>query len=483
MHKLGFIALIACLACESSSPETPSPDPDTEVVLGEDTTVPEVSDGPIEPAVVRSLSFTESDARVRNPERGFYSYITLTEDRDLSWVEQRGHRLVFSYVRLDAYRDTAISAELLEAMATGLDSVREAGMKVILRFAYNAGPYPDSEPDASKAQVLAHIAQLEPTLRAHTDVIAVVQAGFVGAWGEWHSSTNGLLDDPADRRDILEALLDAVPAEHQVQLRYPPYKGEMYGDPLSEATAFTDTYAARTGHHNDCFLASDTDLGTYPSNAIETWKAYVAEDTRFVVMGGETCADNPPRSSCDTTVEEMERLHFTYINHDYHPDVVEGWRSEGCFESLERRLGYRLVARSATLPEAILPGGRFAFELTLENVGFAAPIHARPVNLVINGPERHVLSLSDVDVRQWYPGAPITLSSMLELPASLPEGTYSLALELPDPSARLAPRPEYAIQLANEALWNAGLNRLGAFEVSANASGGSNVNAEVFREL
>lgn len=47
-----------------------------------------------------------------------------------------------------------------------------------------------------------------------------VQAGFVGAWGEWHSSTNKLADNGYNEQQIVNALLVAVPANRTVQLRY-----------------------------------------------------------------------------------------------------------------------------------------------------------------------------------------------------------------------------------------------------------------------
>src|SRR5699024_7204160 len=144
------------------------------------------------------------------------------------------------------------------------------------------GPYPDSEPDASEARVLAHIAQLEPLLRAHEDVIALVQAGFIGAWGEWHTSTHGLDDDPDARRAILEALLDALPTSRSTQLRCPAYKEVLFGDPLTEAEARSGSHEARVGHHNDCFVSSESDVGTYPSGERERWVSYLAADTRFV---------------------------------------------------------------------------------------------------------------------------------------------------------------------------------------------------------
>ena len=47
------------------------------------------------------------------------------------------------------------------------------------------------------------------------------------------------------------------------------------------------------GHHNDCFLASSTDYGTYDDVGKEY--PYLEQDTKYVPMGGETCTKNPPR--------------------------------------------------------------------------------------------------------------------------------------------------------------------------------------------
>ena len=232
-------------------------------------------------------------------------------------MREGGYTLAFSYIRLDDYRSRDLDQRLLQDLNGGLDEVRRTGLKVVIRFAYNFGPYPDSEPDSSKAQILRHIEQVAPVLEAHSDVIAAVQAGFIGAWGEWHTSTNGLLDNPQDKFDILEALLAVVPEDRFVQLRYPRYKQEGYGGPMTAAEALSGTVQARVGHHNDCFLASDTDLGTYPSDRIDELKAFVAAETAFVPMGGETCLSNPPRSECDTALAEMELLHFTYINEEW----------------------------------------------------------------------------------------------------------------------------------------------------------------------
>lgn len=57
------------------------------------------------------------------------------------------------------------------------------------------------------------------------------------------------------------------------------------GGPLAEASAFDGSDAARVGHHNDCFLASDDDWGTY-EDPIDDWKAFIAQEGRFTPVGG-----------------------------------------------------------------------------------------------------------------------------------------------------------------------------------------------------
>ena len=80
-------------------------------------------------------------------------------------------------------------------------------------------------------------------------------------------------------------------------------------DALYTNNAYDGSHISRTGHHNDCFLASDTDYGTYnaPYSSTNTDEyEYLAQETKYTSMGGKTCNLNPPRSSCDKAKEELE---------------------------------------------------------------------------------------------------------------------------------------------------------------------------------
>lgn len=410
--------------------------------------------------------FTASTADFPNPERGFYGQIDLVGETDYSSIKSKGLTLAYAAVHLDAYRTTDLPAKLLTDLEAGFVRVRAAGFKVILRFVYNDGPI--GAPDASKARVLGHIAQLAPVLAKNDDVIAVLQAGFIGAWGEGHSSTNGL-DVAAVRKEIYIATLNALPPTRMIQARTPMQKSAAYGGPMTAAAAFTNTPAARIGHHNDCFLASADDEGTY-DNPIKTWMDFVASEGRFTPVGGETCGTNAPRSACANATTEMALLHWSFLNSLYHPDVLAGFTSGGCMNAIRRELGYRLALTSVGLTDAVAPGHDFGVDVSLDNLGYASPFNPRDVVLVLSSGNKTLTAKVAVDPRRWEKG-PNHFAASLRVPADVPPGKYTVSLLLSDPAPNIASRAEYAIQLANDGVWNAatGRNALGTIDVTASA--------------
>jgi hypothetical protein len=403
---------------------------------------------PLGPMV--TLQFDASDEDLVNPERGYYAGLNLLSG-DPARIRAKGNSIAIALVRLDDYRDRSLDSALLDGLSQGFARVRAAGVKVVLRFMYNSS----FSADASRDRIIGHVNQLKPLLQANADVIAVMQAGLIGAWGEWHGSTNGL-DNAADRGAILHALLDALPASRAVQIRTPMYKeGILSGGPLTEEEGFSGSDRARVGHHNDCFLASETDLGTYAS-PVPNWESYVAEDGRFTPIGGETCSVYTPKTNCETAVAEMETSHWSYLNSEYKQEVLAGWDAEGCGTEVERRLGYRFAFSRATHSEAVAPGGLLDLEVEVQNLGFASPFNARPVYVVLSqGDKRFTARLEAVDPRRWEAGQTTTIGTRLRVPADLAPGKYSLAMWLPDADSALRDDPRYAIRLANEGAWTA----------------------------
>lgn len=400
---------------------------------------------------------------VVNPERGWYDRVeTILDQRDFSASRRDGITLLHSYVRLDEDRDRPIPAATLERLDEGLAAVRASHLKIILRFAYNQGPYPDSAPDATTERILAHIAQLGPVLRRNADVVAAVEAGFIGAWGEWHTSTHGLDQDRAAQRRILAAERAAFPG--QLLLRYPADLRAL-GVTSRDRTVGGSTLAGSVGNHQDCFLAgSPDDNGTFGRDGASAAadKRLVARVGRYAIVGGETCNPDPPaRTSCPTALRELDQMHFTYLNRDYEPTSLA--RLAACRVEIGNRLGYRLQLDRAGLPKRLERGAReLSLSLRVRNVGFASPYAARPVLAVVRCGSRTQTVRLGTDVRTWDPGATISVSQKIRLAAPVTGRSCRIGIALPDASASLAGDPAYAIRFASSTSWSSGVNWLGS---------------------
>lgn len=423
------------------------------------------------------IAYARDDSNFANPERGFYdqdSPLWLETQRAnqsveaLSALRNEGISVVRWYFLIDEFRDRPIDQDTLDFINTQFQNARAAEVKVIPRFAYNfpiGGEFPFTDPDAPLSQVLAHIEQLRPLLIAHADVIAFMEAGFVGAWGEWHSSTNVLVDPNtglnASSIAIIDALLEALPANRMIAMRYLPHKRQLYPDALTMAQAFSGSDQARIGAHNDCFSASKDDWGTYPLDQIDLLKAYYHQDNQYLPQGGETCNDGPdaqPYIGCSIVVPQMAYLRYSVLNRDYHPGVLARWQTEGCYATIARRMGYRFRLISSEMPT--VSTGEARIRLTLVNEGFANAYNPRVAYLVLRevntGAEVRITAANDV---RWWQVGETTLDATF---TNLQNGVYQVLLALPDPM--LPNRPEYAIRMANLGVWEAhtGLNNLGA---------------------
>jgi hypothetical protein len=432
------------------------------------------------------IAYTPSDADFANPERGFMKQSSIFPDQPLDPNKIKARKpsdsLVWIYFRLDNYRGKPLDLFGLNTIESAFATARNKGLKLVIRFAYNGGVGSTTDPilakpDVQIVRVLQHINQLTPIIIANADVIAVVQAGFVGHWGEWHSTK--YLHALEDRKAIVDALLNAVPADRMLQLRYPRYKEIFFQGPLTSQEAFTGTDRSRVGYHNDCFLRDKDDGGTYRSTTSQLpkqhstycdgkdenlcWKGFVAQESQFTPVGGETCEYNPPRTDCPNTLLAMEKYHWSFINNDYRVEVLKGWNLQGCMSAIRRRLGYRLVLKEALIPQTIQAGGTLNVNVRLSNVGFAAMYNPRPMFIVLQRPGgRYEIPVTNVDPRRWAPGKEDTIVISVNVPANVTPGIYRLGLWLPDAYASLRSNPAYSVRFANLGVWAAkiGINVL-----------------------
>ena len=445
-----FFVLLSCCACNSgvekdgNNPQLP---PDENLIQQE---------------------YTPIDLKFPNPERGFYKHTSselgrgtgaLNETVLKSFITRNNITLLIRIFYLRDFKDAPISAKALSDFDNDMDIIRRSGMKCILRFAYSEA---SDEPDAPLSVINEHLEQLQPHLEKNADVILVLQAGFIGAWGEWYYSSNNL-NNTTSRNAVLKKILEVSPKDMMVQVRTPAYKQNYFDRtiPLTAEEAFTSQEIARVGHHNDCFLASSTDYGTYRNPATD--KAYLNAECLYVSIGGETC---PPSgispANGKKAFDEMSYLRFTYLNEDYYRGVNNLWIADGYMDSIINKLGYRFELISGEYPRNVTQGGTLQASIKLKNVGFAPLYKARKAELILqhrNSGETHVAVLN-ADPRRWAPEEIITLDVKFDLPGDISEGEYDLYLNLPD--MVLHDNPVYSIRFANKDTWEetSGYNNL-----------------------
>ena len=422
-------------------------------------------------------TYVETDEAFPNPERGFYFVKSIHSASDYPIFAQNIERqrlqnktLVYMGYYPKDYMEGDIAPEFLELMRTNMQTLRESGVKCILRFAYS-----DSESetpwDPKPEIVQRHIQNIKPILQEYGDVIMVFQAGFVGVWGEWYYTQN-FVSNPttpekhALRKEVTDAMLAALPADRQIALRTPMFARMMYADSYTDTltveTAHNGTSRSRISAFNDCFGASSNDTGTFSGEQTrEFWKA----DTRYVFMGGETCGLSG-YCTCEASLKDMEDYHWTYLNSEYHSGVINRWRQDKCLPEIERRLGYRLSLTDVYNDMAAVAGQDFRVVLKLKNSGFSAPINPRGVELVLvdgNG-KKTVYEQPDIDPRYWFAGETVTIDRLVKIPADA-SGECTLYLNLPDPKTTLHDNPMFSIRLANEGVWEetTGYNKVATF--------------------
>jgi len=434
---------------------------------------------PEEPDPEGTIYFKETSAHMCNPERGFYvqKYYTPANMIDTVGIETVTNNREISHITLYLHSyyltDTAsgspsfiedyMSQEFLERLDRNMNTLRAGGAKAVLRFSYKWDHNKYDKPwDATPEWALRHIDQLAPYLMKHADVIYCVQAGFIGSWGEWYYTTNypqnpSKDEDYATRWPIAERLMEVVPADRQICFRQPQFKIRylrthgLSVTPLSEDEAYKPTIKARWAGHNDCFVSSPEDVGTYHS---DEEREFWAADTRYTAMGGETCKECE-YSNGENAIKEMEKYHWSYLCNSYHPNVLSSWVASGHYDEIKRRLGYRLVLDKAFLTQEPKSGQKFEAQLTIRNVGFAAPVNKRDLELIfvsVNDPEKIFIYPQTEDPRFWMGGEKhkCTLSCTLD---SEIQGEYKMYINLPDPYPTLHNDPRYSIRLANENMW------------------------------
>jgi len=445
------------------------------------------------------VEYIEDNSVFPNPERGYFSTSTppwpiggvSTEDWENSisgWTppistsmmsENRANGISLHAMRyhIAMFRNSPLSQEFLDRIDADAEMARQSGVKLNIRFVYS---WLGCRPDATKDRIVEHLGQLKDYFAKNADVIAFVEAGLVGCWGEWHDSQNGLLDNPwgfninAKSRAILDALFLNVPSDIMINFRYPTQKmqyfhpnyiGNYENDPTpvpSSSDAYSGSNAGRAGYYCDSFRSDDSD-GTWHSGDASR----VKNESKYAWMEGEMDPGfgNTATNLTDhnTTRKKLKDFHWSALNlsQDFSSSTYKtNWSTDGFFTEVNKNLGYRLRLDSSSIDNTVVQGDSLHLVINLTNIGYASLYNKRNLEIILRNKTTGTKSVTIVtnendtttDPRYWYPGSHKLKIAVQVLTNAIP-GNYDVLLNLPDRHTSIHNRPEYSIRLANNGTW------------------------------
>ncbi len=408
------------------------------------------------------FSPTAGDEPIINPERGFYSYEEFPNkssygyDQLFQKAREIGRTLVFVQAGLEKFKDSQINASFIEGLDKMFDDAEKAGVKIILRFAYHGG---EDSFDPPIRLVTEHMGQLAPLFRKRAKLIASLQAGFAGKWGEWHNHPKDckLVKDDDSRGELIRSLLGAtMNTGIKVQFRKPAFVNEC-------RQIAGEKNVSLCGMYDDCIGGTDTDMGTFEKSSNE----YVAMKAGGPV-GGETCR-NGPETGCSEFESYSKFLGLSFLNGVGNQNVIDSWKENGCTGKIEQKLGYRLVLTDAWFPESLIAGNSGDIRLRIKNDGNAAPFNYKKLAFFLRDAAGTMIKIAEpkADVTGWDPQKESDVSAQFSIPKGTASGKYEIYLGILDANEKLAGNPLYRIRLANKDVWNEelGLNLLGEITV------------------
>jgi len=338
-------------------------------------------------ATIRTEYIESSDPLRKNPDRGFFLQIG-DEHREVSAAQLHKYWEVYRvYFSLADFETTTIDDDALSRLSEMLAKAKTLQISLIPRFYYTWG-FEKGKPfrSPSEEMIRQHVVQLAPILNEYKDAISFVEAGFIGAWGEYHSDQYGSVNNYKPfRGKLVEHLLEHLDEDIFIALRYPSDRNK-----VADLAGLDE----RVGLHHDC-----------PNYGNDTYPAQKADKvTKRLPQGGEVC-DLKPRGQfgksndfekyygCAVMLDYFDRFNFDVLNQSDWAGSNSRFKRQGCFAGIERRLGYRFVLRWSEYKDGILT-------FAIENVGFGKSFKSRPVK-IWNGKR---LIETRLNAKNWHSG-------------------------------------------------------------------------------
>ena len=440
--------------------------------------------------VSNANEYEESKETLRNPDRGFYKLVQIElqegnenfsdfEDtiEDISEEDTDVSIISFQLNLKNFVSKTQLLEKKIEDINQYFSIMREYGYQVIFRVVYDSEGKENPEPEFD--EILTQIESLKDVYTKNEDIILVVEAGFLGSYGEWH---DGKYDEDKEKRnELIKKLLSTIPESIQINLRKPSFITDYIGndEAVTKENAFSNDEIARLGLHNDGYLASDTDLGTYEEDERNESLIWQEKQTLFTIFGGECQNKDSIYTDLEKAISDMKKRHCVYLNKTYDREVKEKWKQvqysnnsdiyngETGYKYIQDHLGYRLVLRESDMQ--IQPNTRnIEIEMNIENVGFANIVRKKQVEVILKNGDKKYNIKTDIDIREEEKDGFYEFTILEKIPENIDIGNYEVYVNIQEPFESLQDNDNYKIKLANIDMWdtNVGGNHIGNIEIS-----------------
>lgn len=449
----------------------------------------------------------------RNPDRGWRleAYVNVANTSDDNQTPQSDPTFnvwnnlakepyqVFSpqltqvYFYLTGYKNTQnLPQYAFDRMQAVFDKAEELGIKLVVRFAYQ-GEMKQGIGDAEDAIMLAHMQQLKPFLEENADLIYSIEAGFLGAWGEWHSYNKSGIEH--NEKALLEGIINMVPENVYLQVRYPQIL-----DYIDESSPVYNKLG-NIGIHNDSFFGYTFNTSAWPMIPVPegtvipdgvtaemlaeyeyNWNKAMQTGT-YAPMGGELfwgyeTTEDQYTDAYDALIQySMFRQSVFSLYHGY-KEGMHGVEGDGIFsmqdweatpvtpewleannitydpnyfvdsngntvehnvlEFITDHLGYRIALKDIDIKGAFASGSELDVNLNLVNYGFASAFNMNSGFAILDR-EGNVVSTVAVgnpalwhsrNPENWNDGELLTHNISSKIALPTENGTYKLAFYL-----------------------------------------------------
>ena len=238
-------------------------------------------------------------------------------------------------------------------------------------------------------------------------------------WGEWHSTHPAPV---AVRKQIVDIYLQAFP---KTPLVFMSDDVEVMGYALAHGAGIRRDGVGSPWHEQN-WIGSPRYAGV--QGMADTWKKAPVVFEWY----GDYDYLKSQGWSFDTAVNFMLNNHVSMINDNIGRVPPEAMPQ---LEKLARLAGYRFVLREVAHEKSVQLGAALDVTMKWANVGVAKLYHPFDLRLSLRNAagQTVVTNKANTDPREWLPGER-DVAAVVQIPASLERGDYTLAVVLIDPA-------------------------------------------------